>query len=79
MFTWSLKHLFYFPTKQNTEILFGCEHILTAKYKFQVLLCPRRNVKSMYTLFSKGTNRLGTNRKNVTEEEQEEQEEEEQE
>ena len=31
----------YFPTKQNTEILFGWEQIFTEEYKFQVIFVAK--------------------------------------
>ena len=49
MFIWSLKpqaiflshNIFYFPTKQNKEILFGGKQIFAEKYKFQVLFVAK--------------------------------------
>ena len=66
MFTWSLKpqhisktHNFFFnfPTKENTEVLFGGEQIFTAKYKFQVLFVAKAQGLE-HTLFSKGTSKF---------------------
>ena len=71
MFTWflkqqqiSLSHIsFYFPTKQNTEILFDWEQIYTAKYKFQVFIVAKAKGLE-YTLFSEGTSRCKSMERN---------------
>ena len=65
MFIWSLKpqhisfsrNCFHFPTKQNTEILFGGEQILTAKYKFYVPFVAKAKGLE-HNFFYKGTSRF---------------------